>query len=84
MKLIDILPKHPVEFIQKRTFYPASLEEELSPEEKEYGMMMGYCKWDGIQLISLDGDNYSSNETIVKYVWDNENSLIYWIESEWI
>ena len=72
MKLKDILPEQPVKRIMVRTYGPDGED-----------MLFGYCMWTGRNLISLDGDSYSIEEEIVKYVFD-EYGLIYWFESEWI
>ena len=32
-----------------------------------YDILTGYCRWNGMQLIPLDGDTYSLNDEIIKY-----------------
>lgn len=77
MRLRDILTKgKPVETIMARTNDPFG--------ECEDGILFGYCQWDGEKLISLDGDYYSLEEEIVRFEYENENYLVYWIHSEWL
>lgn len=66
MKLRDILPDHPVQ-IMVRTNYPENLLPSLSTEMVEQGLLVGYCHWNGEELISDDGDYYSVNEVVSKY-----------------
>lgn len=73
MKVKDILPSYPLEWIEVRTNDPFGDD-----------MLFGYCHWTGTNLVSADGDNYYLNEEIVKYEFDEENrKLIYWVVSEW-
>lgn len=65
MTVKDILPSHPVE-IMVRTNYPESLLPYLSSERIEQGLLVGYCSWDGENLIPADGDYYSVDEVISK------------------
>lgn len=83
MKLIDVLPARPVSLIMERTFYPESLNDELTEREIQDGMLFGYCAWDGEKLTSLDGDNYSVNRQIEKFEWEEDGSLTYWTRYEW-
>ena len=71
MKLKDILPAHYIN-IQARTYGPNGED-----------MLFGYCHWTSTELVSDDGDNYSIEEEIVKYEFD-DYGLVYWFESEWI
>ena len=50
MTVKDILPSHPVE-IMVRTNYPESLLPYLSSERIEQGLLVGYCSWNGENLI---------------------------------
>lgn len=58
-----------------------------SPVEAEEDMLMGYCRYENGNLISLDGDSYCLDDEIVKYEMskdDNGNEyLVVWTESEW-
>ena len=73
MKVKDILPSYPLEWIEVRTNDPFGDD-----------MLFGYCHWTGTNLVSADGDNYYLDEEVVKYEFDEENrKLIYWIVSEW-
>lgn len=73
MKVKDILPSYPLEWIEVRTNDPFGDD-----------MLFGYCHWTCTNLVSADGDNYYLNEEIVKYEFDEENrKLIYWVVSEW-
>jgi hypothetical protein len=83
MKLMEILGDTPVPVIMERTFYPESLNPDLSEKEIMDGMLFGYCSWDGKELKSLDGDNYSLDEDIERFEWDEDGSLTYWTRSEW-
>lgn len=81
MKLRDILQKgKPVELIEVRTNDPLEDPEDVY----EDGLLFGYCKWDGKDLIPLDGDFYSLDEEVVRFKFEDENHLIYWIYSEWV
>lgn len=71
LTLKDILPKHSID-IQVRTYAPDGED-----------MLFGLCHWNGTELISVDGDNYSVNDEVSKYLFD-EFGLTYWFESEWI
>ena len=75
MKVKDILPKHEVN-IMVRTNPPKNFICE--------DLLVGYCKWDGKNLISLDGDSYSIEDEITKYEYEDDGSLTYWIGSEWM
>ena len=71
IKLKDILPNHSID-IQVRTY---------DPDGKD--ILFGFCHWTGNELVSIDGDNYSVDEEVLKYSFD-EDGLIYWFESEWL
>ena len=47
-------------------------------------MLFGYCAWDGEKLISLDGDSYSLDETVVRYEWEDDGTLTYWTHAEYM
>lgn len=83
MTVKDTLPSHPVE-IMVRTNYPESLLPYLSSERIEQGLLVGYCSWDGENLIPADGDYYSVDEVISKYEYEEDGSLTYWTVSEWV
>ena len=74
-KLKDILPERPVGNIMVRTNAPHGYPH---PD-----MLFGCCRWDGKDLISLDGDSYSVDWSVTKYEWESDDSLVSWIESEW-
>lgn len=81
MKLKDILPKTPIEIIMVRVFLP----EDICEFEGE-DTLFGYCGWDGVNLISHDGDSYYLDDEIVKYTFDtgiDGVGLIYWEKSHW-
>lgn len=82
MKLRDILPDHPIQ-IMARTNYPENLLPSLSEEMAEQGLLVGYCHWDGKDLIPDDGDYYSLDEVVSKYKYEEDGSLTYWGISEW-
>lgn len=48
--------------------------------------LFGYCRWDGNKLVSLDGDSYYMDETVLKYEWPDIGpvKLTYWIHSGWM
>lgn len=71
MKLKDILPNHRVN-IEVRTTDPFGED-----------MLFGYCHWTGTELVSDDGDSYSTEEEVVKYKF-GDFGLIYWFEGTWI
>lgn len=74
MKVKDILPDYPVK-IMVRMFLPENTGSE--------DCLFGYCRWDGKELISEDGDSYFLEEEIVKYEFDNYG-LTYWIKTGWM
>ena len=41
--------------------------------------LFGFCKWDGENLISLDGDSYSLDDLYVKWK-DEGDRLVVWEE----
>ena len=49
----------------------------------EDDMLLGYGKWDGKVLTSLDGDYHLLNEVINRYEVD-EDYLTVWFEGNWI
>ena len=54
--------------------------------DDEDDMLFGYCRWDGNELISLDGDSYYLNDVIENYEWrytDEGDYLTVWIEVVW-
>jgi len=81
VRVRDILPPTPIEKIEVRTNYPDHLRN-LTPNQEEWGMLFGYCSWDGNELKSLDGDNYYLDEEITGFRWWN-GLLTYWIHSEY-
>ena len=47
-------------------------------------MFFGYCHWDGKELVSGDGDDYSLTELISQYEFNEDKTeLTYWIIGEW-
>ena len=72
--LRELLPQTPIHNIMVRTNDP-------------YGgdMLFGYCEWDGKNLVSLDGDDYSLDEPVMKHEFHpgEINEMVYWIHSEW-
>lgn len=82
MRLKDILPDNPVQ-IMARTNYPESVLPYVNEESAEQGLFVGYCHWDGEQLISDDGDYYSIDEVVSKYKYEADGSLVYWRASRW-
>ena len=50
--------------------------------DDEDDMLFGYCRWDGKELISCDGDNYYLNDVIERYLCDGKR-LTVWIEVKW-
>lgn len=77
MKLRDILTVgKPVEKIMERTNDPYG--------EIEDGILVGYCWWDGDDLIPLDGDYYSLDAEIERFEFESEDSLVYWVHSDWL
>lgn len=76
MKVKDILPSYPLEKIMVRTNDP--LKEDYD------GILFGYVSWNGKELISLDGDNYYLEDEIYRWTWENDDSLTYWIKSNWV
>ena len=72
MKLKDLLKDTEVD-ITYRTNGPT-----------ESDMLFGFCFWTGKELISGDGDSYSTEDIIENYAWTSDSDLIVWIRSEWI
>lgn len=72
MKLKDLL-SNKIITIEVRTFDPNGDD-----------MLFGYCRWNGKELVSLDGDTYSVEDEVCKFKFDNPSELTYWFESEWI
>ena len=83
MTVKDIVPSHPGE-IMGRTNYPEGLLRQVSRERIGQGLLVGYCSWDGENLIPADGDYYSVDEVISKYEYEEDGSLTYWTVSEWV
>lgn len=73
LRLRDLLSDKPLE-IEYRCNAPKCDDED--------DMLFGYCRWDGNELISLDGDNYYLNDVIERYQCDGEH-LTVWIEVVW-
>lgn len=73
--LRDLLPADKKVGIEYRCNAPVFDEDE--------DMFFGFCSWDGKELFSEDGDNYYLGDVIEKYEWENENSLVVWIEVKW-
>ena len=72
MKLKDLLGDTPVD-IEYRTYDPFGED-----------ILTGACRWTGSELISVYGDNYSTEDYISKHRWNHSNSLTIWYESKWI
>ena len=72
MKLKDLLSNNIIT-IEVRTFDPDGDD-----------MLFGHCRWNGKELVSLDGDTYSVEDEVYKFKFDNPSELTYWFESEWI
>jgi hypothetical protein len=72
MKIKKILPNRPVT-IEYRTFTP-------------YGndILEGYARWNGKELISLDGDAWNINDEIGDYYLYDGDEMVVWYESKWI
>lgn len=51
----------------------------INDDDKLYG----YAYWDGERLESEDGGYYSIEDDIQSYSWDDDNTLIVWIEVAW-
>lgn len=74
MKVKEILPQHPVNIAVRIN----------APENCGYkDLLFGHCKWDGKDLISLDGDTYSIEDEICRCEYETDGSLTYWISAEW-
>lgn len=74
MKVKEILPQHSVN-IMVRTNAQANCGCN--------DLLFGYCKWDGKNLVSLDGDTYSVEDEISRYEYEADGTLTYWVISEW-
>ena len=74
MKLKDILGDKKT-YIEYRT---------NSPIKEEEDMLAGSCYWDGKELHSIDGDDYSVDDEISKYIVENDLNIIVWYESKWV
>ena len=72
MKLKDILPENTV-YIEYRTNGPY-----------ETDILAGFAKWENGVLIPTDYDNWSVNDEISSYEWEDKNNLTVWYESRWI
>ena len=76
MKVKDILPIMPIETVEVRCNTP-----DWYPQKD---MLFGYCRWDGKNLISSDGDSYHLDEEVKGYEYNGlDNSLTYWIHVTW-
>lgn len=70
----------PISIIAMRVNAPPYFED----YEKEKDMLIGYCSWDGKNLISLDGDDYFLNDPIDYWEYDNENRILTcWSQVDW-
>ena len=72
MTLKDLLSSNEVH-IEYRTHLPDGTD-----------VLSGFCHWDGENLYPLDNDDYSVDDVIESYEWDNNKNLIVWYESRWI
>lgn len=73
--LRELLEGHPpVDYIQERTNFGNIPD----------GIFTGACYWTGTKLLPLDGDYYSLDAEVIRYKWEEDGSLTYWIETEWI
>ena len=71
--LRNILTCSPIDKMYCRTYLPDGRD-----------ILLGFCQWNGKNIISLDGDSYYLDEEITKYEFDEKGNLTYWIVSEWI
>lgn len=72
MTLNDILPGRKIT-IEYRTHGPLGDD-----------ILCGRCKWDGKELISLDSDEYFTDDIISSYEWNGPDYLIVWYLSRWV
>ena len=66
MKLIEAIKKCNLKLpvsIMYRITLPPDLVEECGHDDT----LLGYCEWDGKEIISLDGDSYSLDDEILEY-----------------
>ena len=73
MKLKEILPNRDVDIMVRTNLPPQFIGDTL----------YGYCRWDGKNLESLDGDSYDLDWEVTKFVWEDEIHLVIWFETEW-
>ena len=73
LTLRDILPKHSIETIMERGY---------DPEGED--ILLGYCKWDGQNLIPLDGDSYSLDVEVLSYEYETDGTLVFWTPVTWL
>ena len=82
MKVRDIMPANPIN-IMVRVFLPQDVDYTLTEED----VLLGYCEWDGENLISLDNDSYDLDDEIERWeIWQNTNEayIVYWEKmGEW-
>lgn len=67
----DILPDHPIDEIEVRTFGPNGED-----------LYVGLCAWDTRDLISLDGDTYERCWLVVDYEYTIAGMTV-WIKPTW-
>lgn len=83
MKVKDIMPANPIN-IMVRVFLPQDIDYILYEEDT----LFGYCRWDGRNLISEDGDSYDLDDEIVKWeirIFNEEPFIVYWEKTgEWL
>ena len=83
MRVRDILPANPIN-IMVRVFLPQDIDYILYEED----VLFGYCRWDGSNLISEDGDSYDLDDEIVKWeirIFNEEPFIVYWEKTgEWL
>jgi hypothetical protein len=75
--LRDILPDFPVKNIMVRTNSPYPTEDD--PE----GYLDGYVSWDGEKLVSDFILEYSLDDEVAYYEWEDDGSLICWMHTTW-
>ena len=75
--LKDILPDFPVKDIMVRTNSPYPTEDD--PE----GYLDGYVSWDGEKLVSDFILEYSLDDEVAYYEWEDDGSLVCWMHTTW-
>lgn len=79
----EVLERKPIT-IMYRCNYPKRLLHLLDAHEILDGLYVGYCSWDGKNLVSKDGDEYFLNDVIYKYERNLlTDDLVVWQETEW-